>query len=496
MKPASRRVFRTVRRSALAVVALLVAGCAAGPDFRTPDAPSTQRYTRDEAPLATAAADGPARNAQTFTPAAHTLQRWWTRFDSAPLNRLVDTAWQNSPTLAEARARLDEARQNHAAQAGATMLPRVDANLSATREKVDIAAFGLPANVPNPGPFTLYDASVSVSYVLDVFGGNRRALEALRAQVDYQAYTLDAARLTLAGNVVATAILRASLAQQIALTRQLVDAQAQQLRIVEARFAAGGVSQADVHAQRTLLAQTQASLPPLATRHAQAGHQLAILLGAPPSDAALPDLALDSLALPHTLPVALPSTLARERPDIRAAEAVLHQASANVGVASANLYPRFSISAGIGSERTRIADIVSGLNVWNIGLGLTQPIFHGGELRANKRAAEAAYDAAFASYRETVLLALQQVADAMRAVEHDAAELDARDTAAREATAENAIAGERYAAGGISTFALLDAQRQALQAALDRTRAQADRLADTAALFQSLAGNWSDDSAR
>ncbi|KWA18397.1 efflux transporter outer membrane subunit [Burkholderia territorii] len=496
MKPASRRAFRTVRHSALAAVALLVAGCAAGPDFRTPDAPSTQHYTRDEAPLATAAADSPPRNAQTFTPAAHTLQRWWTRFDSAPLNRLVDTAWQNSPTLAEARARLDEARQNHAAQAGATMLPRVDANLSATREKVDIAAFGLPANVPNPGPFTLYDASVSVSYVLDVFGGNRRALEALHAQVDYQAYTLDAARLTLAGNVVATAILRASLAQQIALTRQLVDAQAQQLHIVEARFAAGGVSQADVHAQRTLLAQTQASLPPLATRHAQAGHQLAILLGAPPSDAALPDLALDSLALPHTLPVALPSTLARERPDIRAAEAVLHQASANVGVASANLYPRFSISAGIGSERTRIADIVSGLNVWNIGLGLTQPIIHGGELRAKKRAAEAAYDAAFASYRETVLLALQQVADAMRAVEHDAAELDARDTAAREAAAENAIAGERYAAGGISTFALLDAQRQALQAALDRTRAQADRLADTAALFQSLAGNWSDDSAR
>uniref|UniRef100_UPI001CC619FC TolC family protein n=1 Tax=Burkholderia diffusa TaxID=488732 RepID=UPI001CC619FC len=235
---------------------------------------------------------------------------------------------------------------------------------------------------------------------------------------------------------------------------------------------------------------------PLAARFAQAGHRLAILLGAPPSDAALPDLTLDALALPHTLPVALPSTLARERPDIRAAEAVLHQASANVGVATANLYPRFSISAGIGSERTRIADIVSGLNVWNVGLGLTQPLFHGGELRAKKHAAEAAYDAAFASYRETVLLALQQVADAMRAVEHDAAELEARDAAAREAAAGNAIAGDRYAAGGISTFALLDAQRQALQTALDRTRAQADRLADTAALFQSLAGNWSDDSSR
>ena len=204
---------------------------------------------------------------------------------------------------------------------------------------------------------------------------------------------------------------------------------------------------------------------------------------------------LDALALPRTLPVALPSTLARERPDIRAAEAMLHQASANVGVATANLYPRFSVSAGIGSERTRIADIVSGLNVWNVGLGLTQPLFHGGELRAKKRAAEAAYDAAFASYRETVLEALQQVADAMRAVEHDAAAWQARDTAAREAAASNTIAGDRYAAGGISTFDLLDAQRQALQTALDRTRAQADRLADTAALFQALAGSWTNDAA-
>jgi NodT family efflux transporter outer membrane factor (OMF) lipoprotein len=501
MKPASRRTshaahaVHAARGGALAAVALL-AGCALGPDFRAPEPPAAQQYTRDAAPATTVAAGGPAGDAQTFASSAHTLQRWWTQFGSEPLDRLVDTAWRNSPTLAEARARLDEARQNHAAQAGATMLPRVDANLSATREKVDIAAFGLPTNMPNPGPFTLYDASVSVSYALDVFGGNRRALEALRAQVDYQAYTLDAARLTLAGNVVATAILRASLAQQVALTRQLLDAQARQLRIVEARFAAGGVSRADVHAQRALLAQTQASLPPLIARYAQAGHRLAMLLGAPPSGEALPDLALDALALPRTLPVALPSTLARERPDIRAAEAVLHQASANVGVATANLYPRFSISAGIGSERTRIADIVSGLNVWNVGLGLTQPLFHGGELRARKRAAEAAYGAAFASYRETVLLALQQVADAMRAVEHDAVELQARDAAAQQAAASRAIAGDRYAAGGISLIDLLDAQRQVLQTALERTRAQADRLADTAALFQALAGNWTDDSHR
>jgi len=200
---------------------------------------------------------------------------------------------------------------------------------------------------------------------------------------------------------------------------------------------------------------------------------------------------LDALRLPDTLPVTLPSTLARERPDIRAAEALLHQASANVGVATANLYPRFAISAGAGSERTRIADVVSGLNIWNVGLNLTQPVFHGGELRAKKRASEAAYDAAFAGYRQTVLQALQQVADAMRAVEADASALQSRDRAAQEAAAADAIAGARYAAGGISQFALLDTQRQALQTALDRTRAQADRLADTAALFQALGGSAS-----
>lgn len=498
MPPAPRRARPAACGVAVAatIAVSLLAGCAVGPDFSPPAAPPTQRYTRGEPPATTAAASGAAGNAQSFSNAAHAPPQWWTQFGSAALNRLVDDALRHSPTLDEARARLDGARQSYVAEAGATLLPSIDAKLSGTREQVDIAAFGLPANVPTPGPFTLYNASVSVSYVLDVFGGNRRALEALRAQVDYRSYELDAARLTLAGNVVATVIRRASLAQQIALTRRLADAQARQLRIVEARHAAGGVPLADVHAQRTLLAQTQASLPPLAAQFVQAGHRLAILLGVPPSDADLPDVPLDALVLPDSLPVTLPSTLARERPDIRAAEALLHQASANVGVAAANLYPRFAISAGAGSERTRIPDIVNSLNIWNIGLNLTQPLFHGGELRAKKRAAEAAYDAAFAVYRQTVLQALQQVADALRAVEQDAAALQSRDVAAREAAAGNAISADRYAAGGISEFGWLDAQRQALQTALDRTRAQADRLADTAALFQALGGSWMEDDAR
>ena len=463
--------------------ALALCGCAVGPDFHEPAAPDAPSYTREALPAATQAAGV----TQTLVVANNALPAWWMQFHSDALNRLVDTALQRSPTLDEARAKLVEARENYIAQAGATDFPAVDATLSGTRQKVNPAAFGIPI-VPNPGPFTLFNASVSVSYALDVFGGNRRALEALLAQVDYQTYELDAARLSLAGNVVSTAIRRASLQQQLALTQQLSDAQAHQLTIVEGRYAAGGVAQLDVRTQRTLLAQTRAQIPPLTTQLAQADHQLAILLGVAPSQADFNDITLDALHLPDTVPVTLPSILARERPDIRASEALLHQASANVGVATANLYPQFVVSAGIGSERTRVEDVVNSLNVWNLGLNLTQPIFHGGELRAKKRAAQAAYDAAFASYRLTVLQALQQVADTLHALNDDARELQARDDAASEAQASVTIAQAQYAAGGVSQFSLIDTQRQALQTALDRTRAQADRLADTAALFQALGG--------
>jgi NodT family efflux transporter outer membrane factor (OMF) lipoprotein len=463
--------------------ALALCGCAVGPDFHEPAAPDAPSYTREALPAATQAAGV----TQTLVVANNALPAWWMQFHSDALNRLVDTVLQRSPTLDEARAKLVEARENYIAQAGATDFPAVDATLSGTRQKVNPAAFGIPI-VPNPGPFTLFNASVSVSYALDVFGGNRRALEALLAQVDYQTYELDAARLSLAGNVVSTAIRRASLQQQLALTQQLSDAQAHQLTIVEGRYAAGGVAQLDVRTQRTLLAQTRAQIPPLTTQLAQADHQLAILLGVAPSQADFNDITLDALHLPDTVPVTLPSILARERPDIRASEALLHQASANVGVATANLYPQFVVSAGIGSERTRVEDVVNSLNVWNLGLNLTQPIFHGGELRAKKRAAQAAYDAAFASYRQTVLQALQQVADTLHALNDDARELQARDDAASEAQASVTIAQAQYAAGGVSQFSLIDTQRQALQTALDKTRAQADRLADTAALFQALGG--------
>ncbi|MGA7781725.1 MAG: efflux transporter outer membrane subunit [Paraburkholderia sp.] len=470
---------------AVLVASLALGGCAVGPDFQSPAAPTVQSYTRDTQPASVEAAG----TTQTFIHADNALSMWWTQFGSDALDRLVDAALHNSPTLAQAQAKLTEARENYAAEAGATEYPAVDASFSTTRQKFDLNSLGI-TTVPSPAPFTIYNASLSVSYALDIFGGNRRALEGLMAQVDYEAYELDAARLSLAGNVVANAIRRASLQQQIDLTERLAETQAHQLTIIERRFAAGGVSKLDVRSQRTLLAQTRATLPPLSTQLAQADHQLAILIGSAPSEADFHDITLDSLHLPSSVPLTLPSTLAHERPDIRASEALLHQASANVGVATANMYPQFAISAGIGSERTRMADVLSGMNIWNIGLNLTQPLFRGGELHAKKRAAQADYDAALAGYRQTVLQALQQVADALQALNNDARTLSERSDAQREAQASLAIAQAQYAAGGVSQFSLLDTQRSALQTALDQSRVQADRLSDTATLFQSLGRAW------
>jgi NodT family efflux transporter outer membrane factor (OMF) lipoprotein len=473
-----------------AACALTLAGCTVGPDFHAPAPPDTASWSREGTPAAAVAASV-AGGTQTFVTAPGIPNAWWTQFGSPALDQLVDAALAASPTLDSASAKLIEARENYNAQAGATLFPQVDAKLSGTREKFDLASLGI-TSVPSPAPFTLYDASISVSYVFDVFGANRRALEATLAQVDYQAYELAAAKLTVAGNVVSSAVRHASLRRQIEITQQLIDTQCRQLAIMNARLAAGGVAGTDVLSQRTLLAQTRATLPPLLTQLAQTDHQLAILLGVAPSstqfDAQLDALTLDALHLPDTVTLTLPSTLARARPDIRAAEALLHQASANVGVATANLYPQITLSASAGSERSRVADMVDGLNIWNIGFGLTQPLFHGGELRAKKRASEAAWDAAFADYRQTVLQALQQVADSLRALESDAQALQSRADADREAQASATVALARYQAGGVSEFTLIDAQRQALQTALDRTRVEADRLADTAALYQALGG--------
>jgi NodT family efflux transporter outer membrane factor (OMF) lipoprotein len=349
--------------------------------------------------------------------------------------------------------------------------------------------FGIP-NVPSVPPFTLYNAQVSVSYSLDFFGANRRMLEGLQAQTDYEAYEAAAARLTLAANVVSTAIRQAELQAQIDTTEQLLQAQARQVAITEARYQVGGVSLQDLHSQRTLLAQTKATLAPLQAQRQQIDHQLAVYTGKAPAEASIPAFGLDDLQLPTELPLTLPAVLVQRRPDVRASEALWHQASAQVGVASANLFPQLTIAGNAGTERTNASQLVDGINVWSIGAKLMQPIFHGGELRAQKRGAQAAYAAAAAAYEQTVLQALQQVADSLRALEGDAQALKDQAEATQQADANYRIAEQRYQSGGISQLALLDAERQQLQSALDRSRAQANRDSDSVALLQSLGGGW------
>jgi NodT family efflux transporter outer membrane factor (OMF) lipoprotein len=300
--------------------------------------------------------------------------------------------------------------------------------------------------------------------------------------------------LALAGNVVTVALRIASLGRQIELSEAILEAQMRQLQITEQRYAQGGVARIDLLSQRAQLQQTRANLSPLRTQVARANHQLAVYLGRTPFEREVDDhgsiaqgaINLDTLRLPSELPLTLPSALARQRPDIRASEALLHQASAELGVATANLYPQFILSGSAGSERTNVADLLDGLNVWNLGAGLTQPLFHGGQLRAHRRSAEAAYEAALASYRQTVLQGLQEVADVLRALQHDADELQSRDEAGRAAQESSQIASGRYALGGISQLALLDSQRQELQTTLDRVKVQAQRYSDTAALYQAL----------
>jgi NodT family efflux transporter outer membrane factor (OMF) lipoprotein len=284
---------------------------------------------------------------------------------------------------------------------------------------------------------------------------------------------------------------QASLRAQINATQDILTAQEKQLEVVERQFQVGGVSGSDVLLQRTQVAQTRALLPPLERDLAQAGHQLAVLAGKLPSEAVLPAFTLEALKLPQELPVSLPSSLARQRPDIRAAEALLHQASAQIGVATANLYPQTTLTGSYGSLATRTGDLFSsGAGIWSLGASILQPLFHGGELTARRRAAVAAYDQAAAQYRETVLQAFQNVADTLRALEADARTLKAQAEAESLARDTLDLIRKQFELGAVSYLSLLDAQRQYQQVRINLIQAQAARYADTAALFQALGGGW------
>jgi NodT family efflux transporter outer membrane factor (OMF) lipoprotein len=482
-------------KRALSLIAVAVAACGGEP-LRPPEIPAPTQYTPTPVASPTAATELPGGQAQALVAGGDIPKDWWTLFRSPALDRLVREALEGSPTLVRAGARLRQAQEDLNARTGATQYPKVDAKLSANRVDVHPQSLGVQA-LPVAMPLNLYLASVSVSYTLDLFGSTRRELEALRSETDYQRYELEAARLMLAGNVVTAAIREASLREQIAGTEEMIALQAKSLAIAEQLERIGGAAKADIVAQRLELAQTRAMLPDLQRQLEQLRHRLAVYTGRPPSATGLPEFRLSELQLPEELPVSLPSELARQRPDIRAAEALLVQAGARVGVATANLYPQITLSATGGSLASGGGDLFAGgTGFYLLGASLTQPLFHGDELQAKRRSAVAAYEQAGAAYQEAVLLGFQNVADTLRALETDATKLKERADAAVQAKSYHDIISSRYEAGGVSFLALLDAQRKLRGARIDQTQAIADRYADSAALLQALGGGWWKDEKR
>ena len=472
------------------LVFLAMTACTVGPDFHRPEAPKTNTYTAKVLPEKTAAAPVAGGDAQQFVFGQDIPALWWAVFHSDALDRLIRRALEDSPTLAAAQAALREARENMRAEIGAAFFPAIDATASAEREKFSGAAFGQPAS--KGSLFNLYNASVKVSYALDIFGGARREVEALRSQVDYQRFQLEGAYLTLTSNIVTAAVKEASLRAQILTTQEILKLEGEQLDLVERQLQLGGVSRSDVLAQQTQLAQTRATLPPIEKELEQTRHQLAVLVGRLPGEgAALPEFELTGLKLPQELPVSLPSSLVRQRPDIQASESLLHAASAQVGVATANLYPQITLSGSYGWESPKVSDLFQkGSSVWSLAAGLLQPVFHGGELIAKRSAAVAAYDQAAAQYRETVLQAFQNVADALRALDADATTLKAQAEAEAAAHATLDLTQKQFELGAVSYLSLLNAERQYQQTRIGLVQAQAARFADTAALFQALGGGW------
>jgi len=475
------------RASIIALTAALLSGCVLGPDFMRPKPPAVNGYTADPLPTQTASAAVQGGGAQQFVKAMDIPGQWWTLFHSEPLNRLIDEAMQANPSLQAAQASLRQARENLYAEQGAT-LPTIGAGANASRQRLSETQSGFKNVTPT---YNLLNASVNVSYNIDVFGGTQRQIESLEAQAEAQRYQLESAYLTLTANLVTAAVTEASLRGQVAATQDIITAESEQLKVLDQQFQLGGTSRSDVLAQEATLAQTRATLPPLLSQLTQTRNQIVALAGRFPSQDGSQSFELSALRLPDQLPVSLPSTLVEHRPDVRAAEAQLHAASAQIGVARAAQFPNFTLTGQAGTSAFKIDQMFSPVTQFaNAALGTTATLFDGDTLYHKRLAAIAAYDSAEAQYRNTVLLAFENVADSLRALDYDAEALKAQLAAEQSAADSLDIARSQYHEGAITYIVLLNAEQQYQSARIGLVRAQAARFADTAALFQALGGGW------
>jgi NodT family efflux transporter outer membrane factor (OMF) lipoprotein len=474
------------------IVALLVAassGCTVGPDFAPPKEPSTHRYTPPgETPVSDASASSPK---QTIALGEKVTANWWNLFRSPEIDTLVKQAIVGSPTLESAKARLTEAQEMVAATSGA-LYPQVSFDASVARERLSATTFGLkPGAFPLPPNFNVYQVGPTVSYALDIFGGTRRQIEEQSALADFQGYQLSAAYLTLTGNSVTQAIQVATIRAQLKAIDDILETDRQNLDLVRTELQAGSVPDTDVVTAESQLAADETLLPGPDQQLSAAKHALAVLIGRAPGDWSPPDLDLAALTLPEKLPVSFPSELVHQRPDILAAEAQLHAASAQIGVATAQLYPSITLSGSVGAAALDPGHLFNpSALVWSIAAGLAQPLFDGGTRKAERRAALAAFKASAADYQQTVLQAFGQVADILQALTHDANLLTAQQHALDLASESVRLQRISYAGGNTGLLNLLDAQRQYQQALLGYVRAEAQRYQDTIQLLVAMGGGW------
>jgi len=481
------------------IVGALIAGvlsaglwaCAVGPNFKRPSPPTATGYGSAPMQGQTNAAMSAGGSAQRFVAGMDIPSQWWTLFQSEKLNHLIEQALKTNPDVGAAQAALRQAHELYSAQ-WASFFPSVQGSFSGVRAKNALGTIANPTSLPQSNPYyTLYTAQLALSYAPDLFGGTRRAVELTRAQVESNRFQLEATYLTLTSNVVVTAVQEASLRGQIAATTRLLEVQHELTGKIQHQRMLGTASDLDVLAQESAEAQTAQTLPPLQKQLGLTRDALTALLGRLPSDEPQETFRLDELALPADLPVSVPSKLIEQRPDVRQSEENLHAASAAVGVAIANLLPQFAITGDIGSSALKLQDLFSPYTgFWDAGASLTETLFDAGALLHKKRAAEAGLDQAAAQYRAAVILACQNVADTLRALQSDADGLKASAEAERAAKKTFDLAQRQLALGTVSLVAVLNAEQAYRQSELALVQAQANRYSDTAGLFQALGGGW------
>jgi NodT family efflux transporter outer membrane factor (OMF) lipoprotein len=467
---------------------LSMAGCTVGPDFTKPEAPKVSGYSPSPTLTTQATPNVTGGDAQSFDN-HDIIGDWWTLFHSKQLDDLIEQALAKNHDLKSAQAALKVAHENVLAQRGA-FYPQISAGFSASRQQDPPGALA-PVPATNAFLYNLYTPQVSVSYTPDVFGLNRRTVESLQAQKEEARYQMIATYNTLTSNVVVAAITMASLQMQIDATHEIIDANTKLVDILHYQFQKGVVSGLEVAAQESQLAQAKAALPTLAKQLDQERDLLAVLCGNYPSEAPDEKFDLSSMKLPDDLPLSLPSELVAQRPDVLQAQEAMHSASAQIGVAEANRLPSLTLTGNGGRTALELNQLFkSGTGFWSVGADLTAPIFQGGKLMHQERAAKAAYVQASEQYRGTVLTAFQNVADTLAALTHDAEGLKAAAAAADAAKTTLDLSQLQWHAGTASYLSLLSAEQANQQARINLVLAQANRYADTAALFQALGGGW------